>query len=315
MKKSVSYYISELLFLHDCVIIPDFGGFIGNKRSAILNTTTGTLNPPSKQVVFNKNLIANDGLLISYVSHQEGITNAKSQETVLNFSNMLNSKLKESKVLRIEKVGLFTLGREGNIIFRQDSTINYSLDNFGMESVYNNAVIHKREIEQKVVANVKTIRTTSRLPKAMFRAAAIVLPLLALSYLSISQQEKINTIYNQMASLNPLSTTIISEEAITSKKNSETELFTENIETPIIEEITTRLINKSNTFYIIAGAFTKQENAYKMMIKLTKWDYRAEIINSEGLFRVSYDSFDNREDAITTLNKIRKENKSAWLLY
>ena len=69
MKKSVSYYISELLFLHDCVIIPDFGGFIGKKRSAILNTTTGTLNPPSKQIVFNKNLNANDGLLISYISN------------------------------------------------------------------------------------------------------------------------------------------------------------------------------------------------------------------------------------------------------
>ena len=315
MKKSVSYYISELLFLHDCVIIPDFGGFIGKKRSAILNTTTGTLNPPSKQIVFNKNLNANDGLLISYISNQEGITNAKSQETILDFSNMLNSKLKESKVLRIEKVGLFTLGREGNIIFRQDNETNYSLDTFGMQSIYNNAVIHKREIEQKVEATVKTIRTTSRLPKAMFRAAAIVLPLLALSYLSISQQNKINTIYTQMASLNLLSTTKIAEEVIAAEEITKTELAAERIETPIIKEIATPVITKSNTFYIIAGAFTKYENADKMMRKLAKWDYKAEIINSKGLFRVSYDSFDNREDAIATLNKIRKENKSAWLLY
>ena len=50
MNKSVAHYISELLFLHDCVIVPDFGGFVGNKKSAQLNKTTGTLTPPSKQI-------------------------------------------------------------------------------------------------------------------------------------------------------------------------------------------------------------------------------------------------------------------------
>ena len=184
-----------------------------------------------------------------------------------------------------------------------------------MQSVYNNAVIHKKEIEQKVEETVKTIRTTNGLPKALFRAAAIVLPLLALSYLSISQQEKINTIYTQMASLNPLSKTKITEGIIAHKEIAKTELVSERIETSIIEEIATPRITKSNIFYIIAGAFTKQENAEKMMKKLSKWDYKAEIIKSGGLFRVSYDSFDNREDAIATLNKIRKENKAAWLLY
>ena len=34
MNKTISKYISELLFLHDCVIIPQFGGFIGNNKSA-----------------------------------------------------------------------------------------------------------------------------------------------------------------------------------------------------------------------------------------------------------------------------------------
>ena len=45
MKKSVEYYISELLFLHDCIIIPEFGGFVCNKKSAQLNKKTGILTP------------------------------------------------------------------------------------------------------------------------------------------------------------------------------------------------------------------------------------------------------------------------------
>ncbi len=56
MNKSVVHYISELLFLHDCVIVPEFGGFVGNRKPAQLNKTTGGLTPPSKQVLFNTNL-------------------------------------------------------------------------------------------------------------------------------------------------------------------------------------------------------------------------------------------------------------------
>ena len=51
MNKTVAHYISELLFLHDCVIVPDFGGFVGNKKPAQLNRSAGLLTPPSKQIL------------------------------------------------------------------------------------------------------------------------------------------------------------------------------------------------------------------------------------------------------------------------
>ena len=55
MNKTISKYISELLFLHDCVIIPEFGGFVGNNKSAVLNEITRTISPPSKEILFNPN--------------------------------------------------------------------------------------------------------------------------------------------------------------------------------------------------------------------------------------------------------------------
>ena len=78
MNKTISKYISELLFLHDCVIIPEFGGFVGNNKSAVLNEITGTIFPPSKEILFNPNLKSNDGLLINKISISEGISNIKS---------------------------------------------------------------------------------------------------------------------------------------------------------------------------------------------------------------------------------------------
>ena len=84
MKKTIDTYISELLFLHDCVIIPEFGGFVGNNKSAVLNKNTNTIYPPSKKILFNKNLRTNDGLLINHISNSEVISNEKSKELVYN---------------------------------------------------------------------------------------------------------------------------------------------------------------------------------------------------------------------------------------
>ena len=51
-----------------------------------------------------------------------------------------------------------------------------------------------------------------------------------------------------------------------------------------------------------------------MLNKLNTYNYNPEIIEEEYLFRVSYDYFYNKEDAILALNKIKLENPEAWLL-
>jgi len=219
-------------------------------------------------------------------------------------------------VLRIEKIGLFTVGREGNIIFLQDSSTNYSLDAFGMKPTYNKSAERKTETEKQVEATVQSIRTKSRNPQALFRAAAVIIPLVALSYLSISQQESINNVYTQMATLNPFTTTetITQVVEIITEKDLIIEVAPEIIETPIIEEVETPIITKEHSYYIIAGAFAEQKNANKMLAKLSRWNYNAEILPGGSLLRVSYESYNNREDAVLALNKIKQENSSAWLL-
>ena len=313
MNKSVEHYISELLFLHDCVILPDFGGFVGNPQSAKLNKTTGILSPPSKQILFNSNLKTNDGLLITHISNQEGVTQEIAKQNVITFANENNNKLTASKALRIEKIGLFTLGKEGNIIFLQDSASNYSLDAFGMKAAHNQTISRVNEEEEKVISTIQNIRTQNRNLRVCLRAAAVIIPLIALSYFSISQQDKINNVYTQMASLNPFENSIISE--LITEVIPEVKIEVEA--TPIveiIEEEIAPIITQQHTFYIIAGAFAEQRNANTMLAKLNKWNYNAEILDGDNLLRVSYDSFGNKDKAIIALNKIKQENPEAWLL-
>ena len=313
MNKTVEHYISELLFLHDCVILPNFGGFVGNPQSAKLNKTTGMLSPPSKQILFNANLKTNDGLLITHISNQEGNTQEVAKNEVENYAIKITDKLTKSKVLRIDKIGLFTLGKEGNIIFLQDSVNNYSLDSFGMKAIRNKAVVRETIIKEKVTATIQTIRTQSNNPKAFLRAAAVIIPLIALSYISITQQDKINNVYTQMASLNPFENNIIAEPITEVIPEVKIEVEATQI-VEIIEEEIAPIIIPQTTYYIIAGAFSKKKNANKMLAKLKKWNYNTELIPGGNLLRVSYNSFTNKTDALIALHEIKQENSAAWLL-
>ena len=309
MKKSVEYYISELLFLHDCIIIPEFGGFVCNKKSAQLNKKTGILNPPSKQILFNPNLKTNDGLLIAHIALKEGITQENAQKNVKTFAKECSDKLSSTRILRIKKVGLFTSGQEGNVTFSQDLATNYSLYNFGMQPTSFKLIQRKTDTIKKAENTIHKIKKPSSL---VLRAAAVIIPLIMISYLSMTQQEKIKNIYLEMATFNPFYSSEKIETPIIKIPKQEIDV---KINTVLIEPKDTKpTIISKKTYYIIAGAFTKQKNAQKMHNKLLNWNYKSEIIKESHLLRVSYESFYNREDAILVLNKIKQENPEAWLL-
>ena len=308
MKKPVSYYISELLFLHECVIVPEFGGFISNRKPAQLNKTTGSLTPPSTKILFNRNLTTNDGLLISHIATKENITQKSAKEIVLLFVEKSNKKLTGSKILRLEKIGLFTLGEQENITYTQDNSINYNLDSFGLKPTYNKLIARSEKTETEVTKTFQAITTKNINPKIFLRAVAVLIPLITISYLSISQQENINAAYEQMANLNPFDSNKITETI--SMRNS-TKLI--DIK-PNFDESSAIIAENKKTYYIIAGVFAVEQNANRMLEKLNSWNYNALIIKEQNLLRVSYNSFKNRKDAVVALNKIKKQNPEAWLL-
>ncbi|MCK5765559.1 MAG: SPOR domain-containing protein, partial [Bacteroidales bacterium] len=67
----IDRYISELLFDHDCVILPGVGGFLTNYSGARIHPIRHSFQPAARTLVFNANLRTNDGLLIDYVSRAQ----------------------------------------------------------------------------------------------------------------------------------------------------------------------------------------------------------------------------------------------------
>ena len=310
MNYSIEKYISDLLYDNDCVIIMNFGGFVCNQKSAKLNEATGILSPPNKTILFNSQLKENDGLLINHISKHEKISQEDAKNDVLKFVDECESNLKKFKSLRFEKIGLFSLSKENNILFNQDSSINYNINSFGFQDLIHNKITrdHSAVIEE----SLKIIKTKNKLtPKRMLKAAAILIPLIGISLLSITQEKAINKVYNQIAELNPLAffETKVEEKVV--KKIPIKEIKKEE-EKPILT-VPVQAIHEQK-FYIIAGAFGFEENANKLQARLNSWNYNSTIIKNNNIMRVSYDEFSSKDEALQSLAKIRKENPQAWIL-
>ena len=249
----------------------------------------------------------------NYIANKEEIKTENAKDNILKFVSKINTKLNTSKVLRLDKIGLFTMGKEGNIIFLQDSSINYNLDTFGMTPTYNKSIIRKIETKKPIDTAVHKIKNPSKKSKYLLRAAAVLIPLIALSYISISKQEKINHVYTQMASLNLFSSNSNNNDIIVKVpvKKTKKENIPHIIKTDVVKKTSPI---KQKKYYVIAGSFSIKKNATKMLAKLNRWNYNSEIVKGENLLRVSYDSFYKREDAVLALNKVKRENPDAWLL-
>ena len=316
MKNSIEYYISQLLYKNDCVIVMNFGGFICSSISANLNKKTGILTPPNKSILFNPQLKDNDGLLINHIAQSEGISQEDAKINLLKFAEQSLKNLNKFKSCRFEKIGLFTIDTEENIIFTQDLKTNYNLNSFGFQDIINNKIT--RDNSEIIEESLKLIKKKNNFTtKRLLKAAAIIIPLIGISFLSITQEERINNIYTQIANVNPIS--FKKDNVIVLKDQGNKEIkIKEEIQPEIINneisQVFEEVIIPNQKFYIIAGAFSVEKNANKLKNRLNSWNYNSTIIKNEKMMRVSYNSFDSKEQALISLSKIRKENPQAWIL-
>ena len=127
----IEKYISELLYKHDCVIIPALGGFVVNYRQAGMDISRQEFTPPARIVAFNAELKQNDGLLIHYIASCENQAYKEIAEKVDLFAKQTIIALNEGKRLEFEGIG--SLWSDDNR-FRFEPAIkqNFLRDSYGL---------------------------------------------------------------------------------------------------------------------------------------------------------------------------------------
>lgn len=299
-------YISELLYRYDCVIVPDFGGFITKNKSATISKGN-VFNPPVKELSFNSHLKFNDGLLANYIASVDKMP----FDSAVNFIKFEVSQWKEQLQdtdLFIDNIGSFSFFK-GKITFEPETKINYLTDSYGLALVTSQEI--KREAYKKQVekleekAPILITEQAKNKPNYLKYAAIFVLGLGLLAagnytYKNYEHKQEVAAAKKQ-------------QKVIEDKIQQATFIVADPL--PSIFVDATRA---SYPYHVVAGAFRFPENANKMVNMLKSQGYQnARIlgINQWGLTQVSFDSYSDRNDATNALYKVRQQvNSDAWLL-
>jgi len=297
---TLATYINDLLYRYDCVIVPDFGGFVTNRIGAIANNFTHTFTPPTKQVTFNSLLKHNDGLLANYIASAENISFEKAS-TAISLSVIKWQNELQTKSVVIDSLGVLSLNEEKQIIFEPNTSVNYLTESFGLATVESSAISrYKQQVKPLIPVLAKEKKKGIPAFIKYAATAAILLTLGFAGYNNYQQNQQKQVLASQ-------------EKAIQKKIQSATFVISNPLPTINLNVVK----EKAKPFHIIAGAFQFAENAEKKVKQLKAKGFDAKIIgvNKWGLTQVTFNSYSTRNEATNSLYKIQKTvSKDAWLL-
>lgn len=133
---TVEELIGNLLLRHNCVIVPSFGGFVAKQTSATIDYKNGVMLPPRKSVLFNRQLVNSDGLLVSEYAATNKVIYPTAEESILGSVADWNEKLRNGERVTLDRVGYLYYDQEKNICFEQDRFFNLLLESFGLGKVH-----------------------------------------------------------------------------------------------------------------------------------------------------------------------------------
>ncbi|MBT4970759.1 MAG: HU-CCDC81 and SPOR domain-containing protein [Bacteroidetes bacterium] len=323
-------YIANLLYDHNCVIVPSFGAFIANFVSAELDEQKQIISPPTKQIAFNSSLVSNDALLSHHVANIEGISFDQANENIELIVKSWNDKLQQGQSIRLNKIGELTLNSDQKIIFKPYNSINFLKESFGLQAIPIEAVNRRRIVLQTdLLQDLSPEKKLERISgnsnkknrKIVFYVVTAYLPILvalwALFLLKepFTGQESGFNIFKKSEVIEKFDTKTI-EDIKTNEVIAEIET-TEEIVNEVAEEAIIPEVVLGPLYYIIGGSFKDSQNAESFQDVLINKNYpRSEVLEgNNGYIRVSYDRFEVSNEALKYLQTINQnENSAAWIL-
>ena len=308
----ITAFIRELLFSHDCVILPGFGGFIGNYTPARIDKTTSTFYPPVKQISFNRNLNHNDGLLVGRLSEHSKVNYGDARNIVEEFVAGLRKKLERGEKVVFDNIGSFINNQEGNVQFEPDRNVNYHLDSYGLES-FQFSPLEVYDVRKRIVRHIDkgSVKRTSM--RKVLWSAAVIIPLLALMVI-VPFKTDIFKSKVEATTLNPLATAEFenNKKAVDENIAAEPPKIEVNTVQPAASETTSPVIE--NNYCLIIGSFKLKDNAETQANILKNEGFTPEIINApNGFYRVSALRCQDMNAALLKKDSLGKKFPGIWV--
>lgn len=340
-------HIHELLFEHDCVIVPEFGGFLTHYNPARLDVQRRLVHPPSKAISFNRKLVRQDGLLVDELIRSEGLDFREAREMVAREVADWKALLDRTGRMEVAHVGTFYYDHEHNLQFQPDGRINFLKDAYGLKPVAAipvPAAVMPVPVPVPVVMEEAAAERPERRSWLMAAAMTAVALTLATWYLvgGLDNQGAVWGDLNLLRAAEPSRYTLPAAPAAQDEAPVQAAIWSapEGLHgvhalpiagpaaPPVAVDMgqgpaqappeSTAVVTPSvkPRFHIIGGCFLEKENADRFLDELQARGFAATLVDRQGgLYRVAYGSYPVRTTALDALNAVRKEEApEAWLL-
>lgn len=315
-------YVSGLLFIHDCVILPGFGGFVTNYHQAEHHSESNTFIPPKKDVLFNKHLTYNDGLLINYLSKNQKISYEEAEEKIKTEVQKAWLKLDKGEEVIFDGIGTFKIDKEERLAFKPADTENYLTDSYGLSSFrFPPLSYQKNSID--LIPKYNDSRAMNDGLKQTLKWVAIAVPIVGIlalipyynnykqqsagvDFVSLPTEKAIEETYTAMPSDSNITGVI---DQTTDKR---TALFYTEIPK---EEAVKKQAVPGQTFYLIGGSYKDEANANIHCEEFITDGFTAEVIHVDDYYRVSLANYDSKVNALHELRRVKSEESysKVWL--
>jgi len=298
----ISHYIKEILLLNDCVIIPEFGGFVANYKPAMIEHNQ--FFPPTKEIAFNNKLISNDGLLINYISETEGIDYFSAKQKLDSFVDETMLNLERNRNVYFEGVGYLHYDSRENLQFEPQLMQNLLVESYGLQN-FSYEKLYQRQVPKPAFKVEYREPVPVIFQQRKFKKLVIAIPLLiALALIPI----KHNNEYLSKSDMGMWETLMQSTPVVPLQTPELT--LTENKVAEVASE------TEQLKYFIIGGSFRSEENANKYIRQLKEQGYDGQNLGIfNGLNRVAMKGFPTIAEAQKELNSLLSKNPESgvWI--
>lgn len=330
-------HIERLLLVHDCVIVPGFGGFVLQAVSAVYDEKEYLFNPQRKEIVFNVTLQHNDGLLSESYMQMYDVNYRKAQLMLEEDVADMKVILQEDKKLSLGVLGSFSLGMEGQVIFHPGESDAFSVGSYGLVS-FNFPQLRPVSAEREEVALLtrKKKKDILYIPvnRKLLRVAAASVAAVALFLLVSTPVKDVNQAA-YTASFVPTEMVVKSApeikpaEEIASEETIASEINEVKTERKVVAVAPSREVKRQKItpepvtakpnlkmYHIVIASFPTEDQADKYIAGVDRKECKhVSKVVRDGKYRIYADKFDNREQAESYMATLRmnEKYKDAWL--
>lgn len=309
-------HIEFLLHTHNCVIVPSLGGFVVNTMPARRNGLS-VFDSPTCELVFNRELTHNDGLLVESYMRTDGVSFENATQKVDDSVRQIKNLLRTEKSVDLGDLGSFTM--IGNQRFAYQPKPFVRPEHFGLYNASLKPILQMQPTPQLVETARSNKKSIIRKVSIGAAAAAVIAAIMFIFPIQDStlrhQTAQILSetgLFGHKVEKTTENTTIVSSEIALPETPDAIEKYS-NTQTEVIA-----LPSDAPRFYIVTGVYEVRKVADDMIALLQSEGFStASTIERSNRIDVYASHFSTREEAELNLRKLKQDfpnHKDAWVL-